>query len=209
MRYSFSRLAMVGVVVLVALVVLFSIWDTTVTTAQTSTTTPVADTQVCTQILTNVEQHLSQDCSNMDRDHVCYGNNTIKVELGGANGQLSFAKPGDVVPLDTIKSLTAGPLNPDTGDWGVAVLKVQTNNLAETTAGQAATFILYGNTTLTSNGTTVATAAATSAAPAAVCQGTVSRQTLLRKKPDLSQPSVQTLAANDAVKASARTQDGT
>src|SRR5258707_12134342 len=123
MRYSFSRLAMVGVVVLVALVVLFSIWDTTVTTAQTSTTTPVADTQVCTQILTNVEQHLSQDCSNMDRDHVCYGNNTIKVELGGANGQLSFAKPAEVLPRDPIKPLTAGPLNPDTGDWGVAGCK--------------------------------------------------------------------------------------
>src|SRR5258706_6343791 len=135
MSYSFSRIAMVGVVVLVALVVLFSIWDTTVTTAQTSTTTPVADTQVCTQILTNVEQHLSQDCSNMDRDHVCYGNNTIKVELGGANGQLSFAKPGDVVPLDTIKSLTAGPLNPDTGDWGVAGVKSPSQQSGEGNVG--------------------------------------------------------------------------
>src|SRR5258708_37776054 len=201
MRYSFSRLAMVGVVVLVALVVLFSIWDTTVTTAQTSTTTPVADTQVCTQILTNVEQHLSQDCSNMDRDHVCYGNNTIKVELGGANGQLSFAKPGDVVPLDTIKSLTAGPLNPDTGDWGVAVLKVQTNNLAETTAGQAATFILYGNTTPTSNGTTVATAPAPTPAPAAGWPGNVSRPSSVAQKPAPSPPPGATPAPHGAVTA--------
>src|SRR5882724_3571901 len=177
MRHRYSRQVVLGVILLVGALVLFSVWNTSVTTAQTSTTTPSADNQQCTQILTNVAQHLSQDCNNMDRDHVCYGNSTIKVELDNANGQTSFAKPGDVVPLNSIKSLTAGPLNPDTGDWGVAVLKVQTNNLAETTAGQAATFILYGNTTLTSNGTTVASSAATPAPTAAVCQGTVSRQT--------------------------------
>src|ERR1041385_6886286 len=173
MLKSYSRVTIVSIIVLVGSVVLFSIWNTPVSTAETATATPSADSQQCTQILTNVEQHLSQDCNNMDRDHVCYGNDTIKVELQNTNGQVSFAKPGDVAPLDTVKSMTAGPLNPETGDWGVAVLKVQTDNLAETTAGQAATFILYGDTTITSNGNTVssaATPAATAPATAAVCQ---------------------------------------
>lgn len=206
MRYSFSKVSAIGVSVLIICVVMFSVWGVGNTTAQTGT--PSADSALCTQILTNVAQHLSQDCNNMDRDHVCYGNNTIKVDLQNADGQ-TFAKPGDVVPLDTIKSLSAGALNPETGDWGVAVLKVQTDNLAETTAGQAATFILYGNTTITNNNDAAATPAATdSSSAAAVCNGTVSRQTLLRKKPDLTQPGVTTLKASDAVKATARNQAG-
>ena len=208
MKYSLSKFATVITIALVAVIALFSIVTASISTAQNSTTTPVADSAMCSQILTNVEQHLSQDCNNIDKDHVCYGNDTIKVELQNTNGQVSFAKPGDVAPIDNIKSLTAGPLNPDNGDWGVAVLKLQTDNLAETTAGQAATVILYGDTTLTSNGTAVPTQAATAAATPALCQGTATRQTLLRKKPDLGQPSIQTITANESIKASARTADG-
>ena len=81
---------------------------------------------------------------------------------------------GDVVPITSITSITTSPLSPDTNKWGLAVFKVRAD-VPNSTANQAVTFIVYGNTTLT-NKTTVASGGAV---PAAACKGTTSRVTSL------------------------------
>src|SRR5579859_7303461 len=116
------------------------------TVAQTITSsTPAA----CNQVLPLAMKNLAAHCSQIDRNQVCYGNPSLRVEF--ANPAQATATPivfkqiGDTVPITSLQSLTTSPLNLKTGEWGLAVVKVQTN-LPGTIAGQAVTFVLYGDT---------------------------------------------------------------
>ncbi len=174
-------------------------WAPGVSTAQGNKTT-------CAQLLSNVAQHLSQGCQTMNRDEVCYGNRNITVEYTSEAGQAALNKEGDTAPLNIIKSLKAGPLNPDSGEWGVAVIKAQTTNLEGVTGGQAVTFIVYGDTTLGGQAETIG---ANSQPPAAVsCTGTTSRTTFLRANPGPNEPQVRLLQPGTAATFSGRTAVG-
>ncbi|MEP7285705.1 MAG: SH3 domain-containing protein [Chloroflexota bacterium] len=149
------------------------------TVAQT-TETPNAST--CTQILAMVQKNLSSDCGALGRDQVCYGNTAIKPEYQDAANAPTFAKAGDIAPVTALKSIAASPLNLQSGEWGVAVIKAQAGNLANTTAGNAVTFILYGDTNVTDL-TPSDKNASTPAAPI-TCNATVTRLTRLRAAPN-------------------------
>src|SRR4051794_745978 len=82
------------------------------TSAQSSTPT-------CTQFLTDIEKHLSADCANMNQNESCYGNNVIGVQFQQPDAQLSFAKLGDIIPVEVIKSIQTGPLNLERNEWGI------------------------------------------------------------------------------------------
>jgi hypothetical protein len=210
MKRTYLNPVIITIFLVIVVVVSFALSGTGITTAQSQQTQD--STANCAAILTNVEKHLSQECSQMDRDHVCYGNQTIKVELQeGSGGQLAFAKAGDVVPLSALKSITAGPLNPDLGEWGVAVLKVQARNLTDTASGQVVTFILYGDTTLTNQSASAGSAPTAvptvAAASAPVCAGKTSRSTYTRIRPGNSEPTVQLVQASTPIRALARSAD--
>jgi hypothetical protein len=164
-----------------------------ITSAQ-ETATPAPMT--CAQLLPAVEKSLTTACSDLGTDSVCYGNRTLTVawqdELGPT--PLSFAQPGDVVPLNAIKSITTAPLNLERGEWGLAVLKARAN-LPGTTAGQAVTFVLYGDTSITN--ATPRDAGAVAPAPAAsTCTATTIRATYLRGAPGPVERQVQLLQGN-------------
>ncbi len=194
------RLARANFVLMVVLMTAFAAWAPQNAVAQTGQGTPAA---TCAQLLSNVEQHLAGGCRSLDRDQVCYGNRTLKVEYTDS-GTSTFAKEGDIAPLNTIKSITAGPLNPDQNEWGVAVLKVRASNLAGTSAGQVVTFILYGDTTLSKP---TASAAAPNAPPATTCGGTITRFTYLRAKPGTYEQKVDQLPVNTVVTVTGRLAD--
>src|SRR5258708_29943458 len=146
----------------------------------------------CNQVLTQSQKNIASKCNKLDVNQVCYANKTIAVAYPdqGAVNPVAFAQTGDIAPLSTFKSITTSPLNLETGDWGLALLKVQAT-VPGATAGQAVTFILYGDTTVSGLGPSTNS----TAAPAASCSATTQRATYLRAQPDLVSDKTQLLPA--------------
>jgi hypothetical protein len=199
---TLSRKVNLGVLLLIGLVLVSAVWGTQVTTAQTS------GGEACAQLLPNIEQHV-KGCQGLEPDQVCYGNKIIAVEYTEeAGGQKTLAKEGDIAPLNTVKSLTAGPLNPERDEWGVAVLKTQPGNLEGTTGGQVVTFIVYGDTTVTGKTVPVGKTGDQQAEPPPSCDATTTRSTYLRASPGPNEQQVELLPANTSVKITGRRADG-
>lgn len=199
-----SRQTGVGVVLLLVFVVGMSIWGPGVTVAQNAA--------VCAQILSDVQKQLSEGCAALDKNEICYGNKTITVEFQGGDSP-TFGKAGDIAPLSAVKSLKSGPLNPERGEWGLAVLKVQAANLPNTTAGQTATFIVYGDTSFTNLTQPPApgsdnTAPEEKPAAGPSCPATTTRSTYLRARPGPNEQTVELLQSNTQVTISERRADG-
>ncbi|MEP7287118.1 MAG: SH3 domain-containing protein [Chloroflexota bacterium] len=206
-RIPKKQLRTAGAIFVLGLVfiVIFTVESPSVSSAQA--TNPAT----CTQILTAAQQSLAA-CNGLDRDQVCYGNQTVAVEYQDPALKPAFGKAGDIVPLSALKSITTGPLVPDRHEWGIAALKAQVSGLSNTSAGQAVTFILYGNTTFTNTTNDSAatspavTAAANPAAP--TCTATTTRTTYLRGAPGPNEEQLELLSPNDPVTLSGRVDDG-
>ncbi len=156
----------------------------------------------CAQILPMVEQNLGAGCANLAADQVCYGNQTVNIEYGNnVRTVAAFARVGDIAPLNIIKSITTSPLNLQTGEWGFAVLRLQTSQ-PDTTSDQGVTVLLYGDAYLTDLLRTSA-----EPTPPATCTGTTIRATALRGSPASSAQSIQLLQPNTAVKIIGRSAD--
>src|SRR5258708_23279318 len=119
-------------------------WKPQISNAQ-ATATPTA--LKCDQVVPLAVKNLSTSCNSLDKDQICYGNNSISVEfLDSANASsMQFSQVGDTIPLSALKSITTAPLDLKNGTWGLAALKVQAS-LPGSTGGQAVTFVLYGDT---------------------------------------------------------------
>src|SRR4051794_32055957 len=66
-------------------------------------------------------------CHETDKNQACYGNINLKAQPIPSAENFSFSKPGDRVDISAIKSLQLSPMAMDTGEWGVALMKVQAN----------------------------------------------------------------------------------
>lgn len=209
MMKGLSRQAAAGIVSLVIFVVVMSVWQPGTTIAQNA-----ANTAQCAQILSDVQKHLSEGCRALDKDQVCYGNRAITVEFHSAgNDSPTFAQTGDIVPLSAIKSIQSSPLNPDRGEWGLAVLKAQVANLPNTTAGQIATFIIYGDTSFTNLTPTETNGGAKQKAPiqktaGVSCPATTTRATYLRARPGPNEQTIELLQSKTPISISERRADG-
>ncbi len=159
----------------------------------------------CSQLLTDVEKHVADDCTNLDANQSCYGNNVIGVQFQSSDTQLTFNKVGDIIPVDSLKSISTGPLNLERNEWGVAVLRLPVSNLQNTAAGQVVTFLLYGDTKL--GNATSGTPANSAGQPAASCSAAVSRATNLRAKASADSAIIEVVQANTPLTVTGRLSD--
>jgi len=119
-----------------------------------ATSTPAAQAGsdlalACQRFIDQALKISNKSCSQVGTNKVCYGNNTLRVTLAN-NTSGQFSQQGDVIDADALKELSASPLNPKDGEWGIAIFKLLAN-LPRTSPGQNVTFVVFGNTTLTSN----------------------------------------------------------
>src|SRR4029079_10352151 len=103
--------------------------------------------------------------------------------------------------LKDIKSISTSSINLQTGEWGVAVLKAQTNS-PDTTNVSAATFILYRDTFVTDLLRT-----SPEPPPPVNCAATTTRPTNLRGSPMSNGPSLQLLQPTTRVNVTERSAD--
>ena len=109
--------------------------------------TPAPDI-TCDQLVTLAETSVGLVCDAMGRNQACYGNRLVSVDFQPNSGE-TFEQSGDVVDLLTIRRMSTSPLNINTRDWGIAVIKAQAN-LPDALPGQNVTFLVYGDTTVDS-----------------------------------------------------------
>lgn len=102
----------------------------------------------CNELVTLAETTVGLVCNGIGRNQACYGNRLVSVDFV-PDSNFTFRQSGDVVDLVSIRRLSTSPLNMNTRDWGIAVVKAQAN-LPDALPGQNVTFLLFGDTTLDS-----------------------------------------------------------
>ena len=100
---------------------------------------------VCPVAVEAVLQSLDEVCDAVDRNAACYGNRLVTTTFAEEVPDDFFSAVGDQARLRTLKTLTTAAANAETGDWGVALMNVQAN-IPNTLPGQAAIFVLMGDT---------------------------------------------------------------
>jgi hypothetical protein len=175
------------------------IWQPQISNAQ-ATATPTA--LKCDQVVPLAVKNLSTSCNSLDKDQICYGNNSISVEFldSADSSKLQFSQVGDTIPLSALKSITTAPLDLKNGKWGLAALKVQAS-LPGATGGQAVTFVLYGDTKV--SGIAELDPSIPTPTPY-MCTGTTTRATFLRSSPDSNGDKLQPVPANSTVNLTGR-----
>lgn len=110
--------------------------------------TSAAAQTACAPFVTQALNQLNTSCTDLQRNSACYGfNNVSATFFNNAFTPEQFAKPNDRADLAALQSITTAPLDPQTSQWGIAVIKAQAN-LPDTLPGQAVTFLLLGDVSL-------------------------------------------------------------
>lgn len=101
------------------------------------------DEESCDLLVEAALQQVGSTCSEMGRNEACYGHFPITTELReDASGQ--FDEDGDLIDLLELQTLQTESADPETGDWGVALMTVQAD-LPED-SDESMTFVLFGDT---------------------------------------------------------------
>ncbi|MBK8024336.1 MAG: hypothetical protein IPK19_23625 [Chloroflexi bacterium] len=93
---------------------------------------------------TAVQSALAQaqsSCGATARNEVCYGHDALQAQPAAL-----LQAPGDIAPVAQLQTLQLSPVNAETGQWGVALARLQVN-LPDTLPGENVTFVLYGDVT--------------------------------------------------------------
>lgn len=96
-----------------------------------------------------VEQALAvvgDNCVDTSRNQACHGYWRVEAQHRSDAPQFSF-QVGQLADISHIASLRTWPLDPATGEWGVALMQLQAN-MPNTLPGQNVTFLLFGDATL-------------------------------------------------------------
>ncbi len=105
----------------------------------------------CPALVRRALDEVARACADLGRNSACYGYNRVDATFHEAQRADFFAEPADRADLVEIETIQTAALDLEQSEWGIALLKVQAN-LPETLPGQAATFVLLGDTTLQSAG---------------------------------------------------------
>jgi hypothetical protein len=109
---------------------------------------PATGRLTCQQIVAQLEQQTQQlDCSGLPDSAVCYGNRRVEVKARGVE-PVVFDKPGDQEMLSKLASISTGPLDLDTGEWGMALLNTRVVSDNAVVTDRPLIFLLYGATTI-------------------------------------------------------------
>ncbi|MBZ0287104.1 MAG: hypothetical protein K8I30_05775 [Anaerolineae bacterium] len=108
------------------------------------TAVTVAQEATCPTIVREALAATDSACAGTGRNEACYGNIDLDAEAQPGVSDFNFSKPGDLVNVSGVQTLTLHPLDQESDTWGVALMKLQAN-LPETLPGQNVTFLLFGD----------------------------------------------------------------
>ncbi len=112
---------------------------------------PQADAQsppasTCPQLVTLALEATDQSCTQLGTNQACYGHVRIEALPRFGVSALNFEREGDVAQLHDIQTFRLSSMDPETGMWGVALLKVMA--YLQYAAPESVTFLLFGDVAL-------------------------------------------------------------
>jgi hypothetical protein len=108
----------------------------------------LAQTGSCDEQVNRAIDAAAAACEALGHNQACYGNVNLTAEAQPGVTDFRFEQVGDTANVSAIRSLTLSPLDEVSGDWGVAMMKLQAN-LPDTLPGQNVTFVLFGDVQIT------------------------------------------------------------
>ena len=118
--------------------------DSAPTALSPATTVHAQDDDTCISMVTDALRTIGSACVGLGRNEVCYGNQQVSATFRDDTTQ--FEASGDIAELMAFETLFTQPADPDTGQWGVAVLSVQAD-LPEA-SDQNVTLVMVGGAEL-------------------------------------------------------------
>ncbi len=113
-----------------------------------STQSAVArDAKSCSALAKDALSAVKEACGTAAANSLCFGYDAIKTVFASSAASSNFKVKGDKVDLSGITTVTTSAANPDSNQWGVAILKIQAGLPA---ASQGITAVLYGDAAMTS-----------------------------------------------------------
>lgn len=106
------------------------------------------DQNLCPVIVQQALNTLGQNCAGLGRNSACYGYNNIASTFSQAVPDGFFSRASDKTELAILQSIQTAPLDLTSQEWGVAVISAQAN-IPGALPGQAVTFLLLGDASLT------------------------------------------------------------
>ncbi|MFN8564536.1 MAG: hypothetical protein U0703_23605 [Anaerolineae bacterium] len=100
--------------------------------------------ETCSSFVNEALAQLSTNCGDLSRNSACYGFDHVIATFFAPLTTDAFTHPNDRVELESLQSITTSPLDVQTSQWGIAVIKAQAN-LPDALPGQAVTFLLLGD----------------------------------------------------------------
>lgn len=138
------------VVLLLALAGFFALRGTQPTPTPAAAALRATQEIACQDLITRAMDASGTSCDRLGPNGVCYGNLTLKAVTFGQQ-TAPFAAPGDQMPIADLRSLSASPLNTESGEWGVAIFRMLAN-LPRSLPGEMVTLFVFGNTALNKDG---------------------------------------------------------
>jgi hypothetical protein len=105
---------------------------------------PLAASDTCPAIVQTALLAVDSFCEDTGRNQACYGNVRLEVEPQDDAMPFTFEQQGDRIDLSIVQKLTLSSMDEVTGEWGVALMRVQAD-LPDTLPGQNITFLLFGD----------------------------------------------------------------
>ncbi len=112
-------------------------------TILTSLSLTIAQTELCPPIVQTALAAVEDGCGDMQRNEVCYGNNSVSGEWTLDTEPL-FSNPGDIASITGLQQLTVAELDEDTNKWGVAKMSLLAN-VPDSVPGQNIIFLILGD----------------------------------------------------------------
>src|SRR5690606_590452 len=81
------------------------------------------------------------------RNQICYAHSAMLAEYRPEITDVLFSTPGDVTEIYNLNRLQLFPLNLESEEWGMALMRVQAN-LPDSLPGQNVLFLLFGDVEL-------------------------------------------------------------
>ncbi len=155
-----------------------------------------ASSEVCSQIVDAALRSTSDLCQDTGRNEACYGHVLVNAYPQPGVDELVFHEEGDIAGLIQLQSMELSAMDPDTGFWGVLLMRVQAN-LPDERPGQNVTLLTFGDVSL-QNAVT----------PAATVEVTALDHLNVRHRPDTEAYVPVALQPGQTVTANGRLADG-
>lgn len=114
-----------------------------------STAISVVAQDTCPLIVSTVLEAVADNCDDLGRNEICYGNNMLIALNFDDEPVDSLQAVGDTSEIFEIASVTTAPFDLNNDTWGIALLSLQAD-LPDTVPGQNVTFVVFGDTGLKS-----------------------------------------------------------